>query len=65
MGTKYPHCFQAGQSFVVEDVGGVALVYVYFEGETTRRGLVNRLPGADAKAVAQTIARALTADAKA
>jgi hypothetical protein len=37
---------------------------VYFEDEPTRHALVNRLSSADAKAVAQTIARALTADAK-
>ncbi len=51
---------QSGESFVVEDVGGVALAYVYFEDEPTRRGLVKRLSQADAKRVAQTIARALT-----
>lgn len=50
----------AAESFVVEDANGVALAYVYFEEDPSRRGLVNRLSGADAKAVAQTIARALT-----
>ncbi len=54
----------AAESFVVEDAGGVALAFVYFEDDPSRRGLVNRLSGADAKAVAQTIARALTAEAK-
>ena len=47
-----------------EDANGVALAHVYFEDEPTRRGLVNRLSGPDAKAVAQTIARALTAAAR-
>ncbi|MGD9545178.1 MAG: hypothetical protein AB7F41_02800 [Methylocystis sp.] len=46
--------------FVVEDAGGVALAYVYFEEDPGRRRLVNRLSTADAKAVTQTIARALT-----
>jgi hypothetical protein len=55
---------KAAESFVVEDAGGVALAYVYFEEDPGRRGLVNRLSGAGAKAVAQTIARALTAEAK-
>lgn len=41
----------------------VALAYVYFEDEPTRRGLVERLSRAEAKRVAQTIARALTAAA--
>jgi hypothetical protein len=54
---------KAAESFVVEDVGGVALAYVYFEEDPSRRGLVNRLSGADAKAVAQKIARALTENA--
>ncbi|MGJ0454186.1 MAG: hypothetical protein ACR65T_13305 [Methylocystis sp.] len=52
---------KAAEAFVVEDAGGVALAYVYFEDDPSRRGLVNRLPGREAKAVAQTIARALTA----
>lgn len=51
----------AAEAFVVEDAGGVALAYVYFEEDPSRRGLLNWLSGADAKAVAQTIARALTA----
>jgi hypothetical protein len=54
---------KAAESFVVEDAG-VSLAYVYFEEDSSRRGLVNRLSSADAKAVAQTIARALTAEAK-
>jgi hypothetical protein len=54
---------KAAESFVVEDAGGVALAYVYFEEDPSRRGLVNRLSGADAKVVAQTIARALTGEA--
>ncbi|WP_292529490.1 hypothetical protein [Methylocystis sp.] len=52
------------ESFAIEDANGVALAYVYFEGEPTRRGLVKRLPARDAKHVAQTIARALTEAAK-
>jgi hypothetical protein len=55
---------KSGESFAVEDANGVALAYVYFEEDPSRCGLVNRLSGADAKAVAQTIARALTADSK-
>ncbi|MGD9657108.1 MAG: hypothetical protein AB7U61_05620 [Methylocystis sp.] len=42
---------KAAESFIVEDAGGGALAYVYFEDEPTRRSLVNRLSGADAKAV--------------
>ncbi|MBG0797158.1 hypothetical protein IYX23_05585 [Methylocystis sp. L43] len=52
---------KAAESFVVEDAGGVSLAYAYFEEDPSRQGLVNRLSGADAKALAQTIARALTA----
>ncbi|HEY8124458.1 MAG TPA: hypothetical protein VIF88_03445 [Methylocystis sp.] len=52
------------EAFVVEDAGGFALAYIHFEGDPSRRGLVNRLSGAGAKAVAQTIARALTVDSK-
>ena len=55
---------KAAESFVVEDANGVALAYVYFEADPGRRGLVNRLSCLDAKVVAQTIARALTAEAK-
>ncbi len=55
---------KTGEFFAVEDARGVALAYVYFEDEPSRRGLVNRLSGAHAKAVAQTIARALTEAAK-
>ncbi len=54
---------KTGKSFAVEDANGVALAYVYFEDDPSRRALVNRLSSADAKAVAQTIARALTAEA--
>ncbi|MGD9540635.1 hypothetical protein [Methylocystis sp.] len=55
---------KSGESFAVEDANGIALAYVYFEDEPTRRALVNRLSGADAKVVAQTIARALTVEAE-
>ncbi len=55
---------KSGESFIVEAAGGIALAYVYFEDEPTRRGLVRRLSAKDAKRVAQTIARALTAAAK-
>ena len=48
----------------VEDANGVALGYPYFEEDQSRRALVNRLSGADAKAGAQTIARALTVATK-
>lgn len=41
-----------------------APAYVYFEDGPTRRGIAKRLSSADAKAVAQTIARALTEGAK-
>jgi hypothetical protein len=54
---------KATESFVFEDANGVALAYVYFEEDRSRRGLVNRLSGADAKPVAQTIARALSSSA--
>lgn len=51
---------KSGESYIVEDANGIALAYVDFENEPIRRGLINRLSGADAKAVAQTIAAALT-----
>jgi hypothetical protein len=50
-----------GESYIVEDVNGIALAYVYFEDEPTRRALAKRLRRDDAKAV-QAIARALTAE---
>lgn len=53
-----------GESYVVADINGTALAYVYFEDEPSRRGMSNRLSGPDAKAVAQVIARALTEEAK-
>ena len=53
-----------GESYVVANLNDVSLAYVYFEDEPTRRRLSGRLSSADAKAVAQTIARALTEDAK-
>ncbi|QGM95460.1 hypothetical protein F7D13_16230 [Methylocystis rosea] len=40
---------KAAESFVVEDAGGLALVYVYFKEDPSRQRLVNRLSGADAK----------------
>jgi hypothetical protein len=55
---------KSGESFAVEDANGIALTHVYSEDEPTRRTLVTRLSGADAKAVAQTIARALTMEAE-
>jgi hypothetical protein len=39
----------AAESFVVEDVGGVALVYVYFAEDPSRQRLVSRLSGENAK----------------
>jgi hypothetical protein len=44
--------------FAVEDANGVALAYVYFDDGPSRRGLVYRLSGADAKAVARMVASA-------
>ncbi|TLG77806.1 hypothetical protein [Methylocystis sp. B8] len=44
----------------MEDANGIALAYIYFEDDPTRRGLVKRLSAEDAKCVAQTIARQLT-----
>ena len=38
------------------------LAFVYFEDEPTTRALVKHLSRADAKAIAQSIARALTAE---
>jgi hypothetical protein len=55
---------KTAESFAVEDANGVALGYVYFQDESARRALVNRRCGADAKAVAQAIARALMDSAK-
>jgi hypothetical protein len=55
---------KSGESFPVEEANGVALANVYFEEDPSRRGLVNRLSGADAKAVGQMIARALMEAAK-
>ena len=54
-----------GASFIVKDANGLSLAYVYFEDEKSRRDLMNLLTSADAKAVAQAIARALTEAAKA
>jgi hypothetical protein len=54
------HVRKHGESFAVEDANGVALSYVHFDDDLGRRALVNRLSGADAWAVAQTIAQALT-----
>jgi hypothetical protein len=44
--------------------GRVPLAYVEFDDDPSRRGLVSRLSSADAKGVAQTIARALTGEAR-
>ncbi|MBM3578206.1 MAG: hypothetical protein FJX40_11215 [Alphaproteobacteria bacterium] len=55
---------KSGESFIVEDAHGKPLAYVYFEDEPTRRALVNRFSSANAKAIAQTIARSLTAEAE-
>ncbi|TLG77814.1 hypothetical protein [Methylocystis sp. B8] len=55
---------KSGESYFVEDAHRITLAYVYFEDEPTRRGLVNRLSSEDAKALVQTIARALTAEAE-
>lgn len=52
------------ESFAVEDANGVALSYVHFDDDPDRRALVNRLSGGDAWAVAQTIARSLSAEAR-
>jgi hypothetical protein len=43
------HLRTAAESFVVEDAGGLALVYVYFAEDPSRQRLVSRLSGADAK----------------
>ncbi len=48
---------KSGESYAVEDANGVALAYVYFEDDPSRRGLVNRLSGTDAKAVVSSISR--------
>ena len=58
------HVRNIGESYIVADMNGVALAYVYFEDEPTRRALTKRLCHDDAKAVAQAIARALTDGAK-
>jgi uncharacterized membrane protein len=53
-----------GAAFAVEDANEIALAYVYFEDEPSRRALVKQLRRDDARAVAQAIARALTEAAK-
>jgi hypothetical protein len=40
---------KGAESFVVEDAGGVALAYVYFDEDRSRQRLVNRLSGSDPK----------------
>jgi hypothetical protein len=40
---------KAAESFVVEDAGGVALAYVYFDEDRGRQGLINWLSGSDPK----------------
>ncbi len=65
-----PVCFapprrirKSAESYIVEDANGITLPYVYFEYDPSRRGIVNRLSSAGDKAVAQTIAWAMTAAA--
>ncbi len=54
---------QIAECFIVEDVMGYALAYVYFEDVETRRVAMRRLTKVDALQVAQITARALTAEA--
>ena len=41
------------EAFVIEDANSVALAFIYFEDEPTRRALVKRMTSADAKATAR------------
>ena len=50
-----------GESLRRPDDLGTNLAYVYFEDEPMRRAVVKRVSSADARAIAQAIARALTA----
>ena len=51
---------QVNECFLVEDVSGQALVYIYFEDQESRRVAMRRMTKADALRVAQVTARALT-----
>ena len=59
-----PRIRRTGEFFAVEGANAMALAYVYFDDDPSRRALVNCLSGAGAKKVAQMIARALTVATK-
>ena len=47
------------KAFVIRDTNGVALAYVYFEADPSRRMIISGLTEDEALAVAKTCARAL------
>lgn len=50
---------RSGESVRIEDAGGRA-IYLYFEDEATRRGVMKRWTSDEAEALAKRIARLLT-----
>ena len=51
---------QAGESFEIRDAAGRTVAYVYFEDQEQRRSVIQRFTKAEAKAIAQITARAVT-----
>jgi hypothetical protein len=52
---------QLAEAFVIEDGDGIAIAYIYFEDDQTRRRQMNRLTKADAEEAAKIMAAALRA----
>ena len=48
---------ESGESFQIQDSAGVALAFVYYEDEPTRRNFMHRLSKSDARRMAQQIMR--------
>jgi hypothetical protein len=47
-------------AFVIRDANGLSLAYIYFENDPPRARIVNMMPEAEARDLAQRIARALS-----